>query len=119
MQFRAPEEYSYEEEDEMIDIYSMGNIFYSIIAGEMPYDDLKEDEAQKKIRHGERPEVPEEVLNSDDEAIQAIISAMKSCWAQNPHDRPKASVIRDEFEEVMNRVRNRKGDEALNTDIER
>jgi len=117
--FRAPEEYSYEEEDEMIDIYSMGNIFYSIVAGEMPYDDLKEDEAQKKIRHGERPEVPKEVLNSDDEAIQAIISAMKRCWAQNPRDRPKASVIRDEFEEVMNRIRNGKGDEALNTDTER
>ncbi len=103
----------------MIDIYSMGNIFYSIIAGEMPYDDMKEGDAQKKIRHGERPDVPEEVLNSNDEAIQAILSAMKRCWEQNPRDRPKASVIRDEFEAVMRRIRSRNEDEPLNTDTER
>ena len=32
--FRSPEEYSYKEEDEMIDVYSMGNIFYAILTGE-------------------------------------------------------------------------------------
>ena len=30
----SPEEYNYREEDEMIDVYSMGNIFYVILTGE-------------------------------------------------------------------------------------
>lgn len=102
--FRAPEEYAYEVENEMIDIYSMGNIFYAIIAGDMPYEGTKEKEAQKKVREGDRPKIPDDVLNSNDFAIQAIISATKRCWEQNPKNRPSAAVIRDELKAVMDRM---------------
>ena len=30
--YRSPEEYSYKEETEKIDIFSMGNIFYTLLA---------------------------------------------------------------------------------------
>ncbi|KAL9191463.1 hypothetical protein ACHAXT_001169 [Thalassiosira profunda] len=102
--FRAPEEYNYEEENEMIDIYSMGNIFYTLIAGEMPFEGQKESKAQKKVMDGERPKIPEEVLESDDPAIQALVSATKKCWEQKPEDRPSAASIRDELKKVMGRI---------------
>lgn len=103
--FRAPEEYNYEEEDEMIDVYSMGNIFYTILAGEMPFEGQKESKAQKKVMNGTRPKIPDEVLESDDIAIQALVSATKKCWKQKPGDRPKASSIRDELKKVMDRIK--------------
>ncbi|KAL7541491.1 hypothetical protein ACHAXR_011293 [Thalassiosira sp. AJA248-18] len=103
--FRSPEEYSYEEENEMIDVYSMGNIFYAIIAGEMPFEGQKESKAQKKVMEGKRPIIPSEVLESDDIAIQALVSATKKCWAQKPGDRPSAASIRDEFKKVMDRIK--------------
>ena len=103
--FRAPEEYNYDEEDEMIDVYSMGNVFYTILSGEMPFEGQKESKAQKKVMDGIRPNIPSEVLEDDDVAIKALVSATKQCWAQEPNDRPKASSIAKELKEVLNRVR--------------
>jgi serine/threonine protein kinase len=100
-QFRAPEEYEYKVENEMIDIYSMGNIFYSILSGDMPFEDIKEKDAQKKVKRGERPKLPESVLESDDIAIKTILSATERCWKQDPNERPSASSIRDEFKLVL------------------
>lgn len=95
----------------MIDVYSMGNIFYAIIAGEMPFEGQKESKAQKKVMAGGRPKIPDEVLESDDAAIQALVAATKKCWEQKPEDRPSAASIRDELKEVMDRIKaqNEKG----------
>jgi len=103
--FRAPEEYEFQEENEMIDIYSMGNIFYAILSGEMPFEGKKESKAQKKVIEGVRPEIPNEVLESEDIAIQTLLSATKKCWEQKPLDRPSAASIRDELKEVMDRIK--------------
>jgi len=111
--FRAPEEYNYEEEDEMIDVYSMGNIFYAILAGEMPFEGQKESKAQKKVMNGSRPKIPDEVLESDDSAIQALVSATKECWKQKPGDRPKASSIRDELKKVIDRIKTENANKKL------
>ena len=89
----------------MIDVYSMGNIFYAILAGEMPFEGQKESKAQKKVMNGSRPKIPDEVLESDDSAIQALLSATKKCWKQKPGDRPKASSIRDELKKVIDRIK--------------
>lgn len=102
--FRAPEEYFYEEENEKVDIYSMGNIFYSILSGDMPFEDEKEKNAQRMVKDGERPIVPSEVLKSDDMAIRAIVSAMNGCWEQRAIDRPSAATIRDDLKQVMDRM---------------
>ncbi|KAL3774955.1 hypothetical protein ACHAW5_007454 [Stephanodiscus triporus] len=103
--FRAPEEYAYEEESEMVDVFSMGNIFYSILSGKSPFEGESESKAQKKVIEGQRPEIPDEVLQSDDIAIQAILSATKKCWEQNPIDRPRAAVIRDQLKKVMDKMK--------------
>merc|ERR1712029_174472 len=103
--FRAPEEYKYKEENEMIDVYSMGNIFYTILAGEMPFDGQKESKAQKKVKEGRRPSIPHEVLESEDPAIKVLINVTQRCWEQEPEDRPSASRVRDELKKVMDEIK--------------
>jgi len=103
--FRAPEEYEYEEENEMIDVFSMGNIFYAILSGSMPFEGQKESKAQKKVMDGIRPHVSTEIKESKDIAISAIYSATKACWAQKPSNRPKAAAVRDQLKEVLDRIK--------------
>lgn len=103
-QFRAPEEYKYEVENEKVDIYSMGNIFYSILSGNMPFEHTKEKEAQLLVKEGKRPEIPEDVSKSDDVVVKTILSAMLRCWEQDPKKRPSASEVRDEFKMVMDEM---------------
>ena len=47
----------YKEENEMVDVYSMGNIFYSILVGQTPFEGQKESKAQKKVMEGIRPSI--------------------------------------------------------------
>ncbi len=89
----------------MVDIFSMGNVFFSILSGDSPFEGEKESKAQKKVIAGKRPVIPEEVLKSDDIAIQAIISVTKMCWEQDPKDRPRASAVRDQLKSVMDKLR--------------
>jgi len=103
--FRAPEEYAYEIETEKIDVYSMGNIFYAILSGLMPFEGIKAEKANKQVMEGKRPKIPSEVKESEDIAIQAILAATKKCWIQDPMERPPASEIRDELKSVMERIK--------------
>jgi len=103
--FRAPEEYAYEVETEKIDVYSMGNVFYAILSGMMPFEGLKQDKAKKQVMEGKRPKIPSEVEESDDIAIQAILLATKECWRQDPKDRPSATEIRDKLKSVMDTIK--------------
>lgn len=103
--FRAPEEYAYEIETEKIDVYSMGNVFYAILSGLMPFEGMKTEKANKQVMEGKRPKIPSEVKESEDIAIQAILAATKKCWEQDPMERPPASEIRDELKSVMERIK--------------
>lgn len=103
--FRAPEEYAYEVETEKIDVYSMGNVFYAILSGLMPFEGIKAEKANKQVMEGKRPKIPSEVKESEDIAIQAILAATKKCWIQDPKERPPASEIRDELKSVMERIK--------------
>ena len=38
-------------------VYSMGNIFYSILVGQTPFEGQKESKAQKKVMEGIRPSI--------------------------------------------------------------
>ena len=103
-QFRAPEEYAFAIENEMVDIYSMGNIFYSILSGIMPFEGQKESKAKNKVLDGIRPKIPDEIKESKDIAIQTLISVTKKCWSKKPKSRPSAASVRDELKELMDQM---------------
>lgn len=91
--FRSPEEYLYLAESEKIDIYSMGNVFYSLLTGLWPYENKKTKEAQKRIKNGHRPPIPEEVDISKNPLDKALLKAIRMCWDQDPNSRASSREV--------------------------
>ena len=73
--------------------------------GDMPFEGQKESKAQKKVTQGIRPKVPDEVKEQalEDPAVEAIKTAMHQCWKHKPDERPRASAIRDQLKEALDR----------------
>ena len=92
---RSPEEYAYHLETEKIDIYSMGNIFYSLLTGLYPFEneEITEKEAQRKVRKGGRPAIDEKFQKSEDPYELALLKIIEMCWIQDPKDRASAAQV--------------------------
>mmetsp|Transcript_29355 Transcript_29355/g.45403 ORF Transcript_29355/g.45403 Transcript_29355/m.45403 type:complete len:618 (+) Transcript_29355:56-1909(+) len=91
--------------DEKIDVYALGNILYKIAVGNSPWkynfnkakkilDEHKEKITRSKLKGG-KPKVPDEVKNSEDPSIQAVLTAMDRCYRNDPDIRPSAREISD------------------------
>ncbi|KAI2488639.1 protein tyrosine kinase [Fragilaria crotonensis] len=102
--FRAPEEYAYELENEKVDIYSMGNVFYVLLTRQWPFDKEEDEEAQNKVEHGERPEIPRAVRDSKDSSDKALLKLTKMCWEQDPRKRPAALEVKDYIAAELKKV---------------
>lgn len=88
--FRAPEEYAYEPEDEKVDIYSMGNIFYALLTELWPFEEEETKQAQHLVMRGKRPPMKTAIIESRDPAIRAILTVLAMSWKQKPEDRATA-----------------------------
>jgi serine/threonine protein kinase len=97
LQFRSPEEYAYKMETEKVDIYSLGNVFYGILAKRWPfYDIIKDDKvAQKTIMSGARPPIQASILNSTDPFDRVMLKAIEMCWVQEPRERATAREVQN------------------------
>jgi len=74
----------------------MGNVFYYMLVGFKYFDGVKTKKAQKKVIHGGRPELTDDVKASQNEpSIRAILRAMNLSQKQKPADRPTAREISD------------------------
>ena len=71
----------------------MGNIFYAILSGLWPFEKEKDQAAQKKIKQGKRPELPEDMRESTDPFDLALIKAMEMSWIQDPEQRASARQV--------------------------
>ena len=103
--YRSPEEYAYDEETEKIDIYSVGNIFYTLLTDLEPWADYSEKKAQKRVLDGKRPKVPEEKKQSVDFVDVALRQAMYGCWLTDPKERPRARKIADYLSSKLQKLR--------------
>ena len=102
VKFRAPEEYTYEDETEKIDVYSLGNVLFGLLQGEWPFQHLKEsNDAQDLVVKGERPTIKEEFASSKDPFTIALIKAIRACWIQDPVKRGSSKQIRDFLADVL------------------
>ena len=91
--------------NEKIDVYALGNILYKIAVGKSPWkynfneakkilEEHKEKITRTKLKGG-KPKVPDEVKNSKDPSIQAVLTAMDRCYRNDPDVRPTAREISD------------------------
>lgn len=102
--FRSPEEYEYAAQTEKVDVYSMGNIFYSLLTELWPYDDEKDKIVKSKIIAGKRPELPPQLEELSDPAVMILRKAMEICWTHNPDERASSLEVRDFLNKEKNNL---------------
>eukprot|EP00980_Cylindrotheca_fusiformis_P015149 scaffold4183_cov137-Cylindrotheca_fusiformis.AAC.12 len=89
---RSPEEYSdHAGQNDKIDVFSTGSVFYHMITGEVPFQGESFEEAVEFIKSGEAPLVGEEV--GTDPGTTAILEVMHKCRAYLESDRPSSSDV--------------------------
>ena len=83
----APEIFKGHEHTQASDVYSFGIVLYEILSHSLPYENLSAEAVPFVVQSGKRPTdyVP---LPHTNEQLLELAEVMKSCWAQNPHDRP-------------------------------
>jgi len=77
---RSPEEYIKGTPlNEKIDVYSLGNILYSILMGEKVFKDIDKKNVYQMVSDGVVPIIPSERLNAFHPMETAVVEAMKMC----------------------------------------
>lgn len=94
---RSPEEYLYRGETEKVDIYSLGNLFFTILQGEWPFEDDHSADAVAKVVNGTRPAIYNDLWYSEDPVNIALKEAMILCHTHDPLERPSARYIESFF----------------------
>lgn len=77
----------------MVDVYSLGNVFYSILSQHRPFEGVKTKQAQQIVMSGGRPPIQESILDSTDPFDKAMLNAIEMCWPQEPAERAKAREV--------------------------
>ena len=102
---RSPEEILLQPETEMVDVFSLGHIFYTLLHTEEPFGEIKDsNKVQQLVVQGLRPNVTDEIANSQDPAVQAILTAMNMCHAYDAKKRATArqveQLLKQKLEEI-------------------
>ena len=88
----------------------MGNIFYQLLEEKEPFDEMKQlkhvdtEYIQNLIKEGNRPPLSDEVIDSEDPNILAIIKAMSMCHTHDWRERPSARKIKQVLSKQWKRV---------------
>mmetsp|Transcript_6140 Transcript_6140/g.7786 ORF Transcript_6140/g.7786 Transcript_6140/m.7786 type:complete len:144 (+) Transcript_6140:822-1253(+) len=95
-QVRSPEEYLSNKSKhrvgltEKVDVYSLGNVFYTILTKERVYQEMTTKQAQNLVLNSTFPVIPEEKIKLYDEMEKSIVHAMKMCQVYNASVRSHA-----------------------------
>lgn len=108
-QLRSPEEYAYGRQTEKVDVYSMGNVLYSILTSEYPFKHEKYKDVCKKVIAGERPAIPKKFLNSTDPFDQTMLKAIEMCWVHDPEKRATAREVQRLFISTLKKMNVKSG----------
>ena len=95
--YRSPEEYDYAPQTEKIDVYSMGNMFFSLLMGDDPfqkdYDKGGSKRVTRKVIKGKRPQLSQDLLESKDPIVKVLREAMARCHVHDWKERASAKEI--------------------------
>lgn len=76
-----------------VDLYSLGNIFFMLLQGDWPFDDVSSDTAHALVINGTRPTIYMDLWYSDDPVNKALKEVMMMCHEHDPADRPSARQV--------------------------
>jgi len=89
---RSPEEYKdHGPLSAMADVFSLGNMLYSLVMKEQVWEGERSAIVQKKVSDGIFPSIPKEVVLSD--AEKAVVHAMRLCHVLKVEDRSSAMEV--------------------------
>ncbi|OWA52162.1 Atrial natriuretic peptide receptor 2 [Hypsibius exemplaris] len=100
------------------DVYAFSIILSEIILRESPYylNNIPIDDVVKKVKKGERPIF--RPLVQDSFCQEEIMLMMRSCWAEDPVERPKFAQIRGSLRN-LSKTNGRQRENIIDTLIER
>lgn len=84
--FRAPEENIDAPLTEKIDIFSLGNVFYSVLTGIMVHVSRSSDDAHRRIVNGETEPIADFYYGNPSTA--ALAEVIELCWTYDADERP-------------------------------
>jgi len=68
------------------DVFSFGMVVLEVFSGKVPFKGVSDDEVVKRIRSGERPDIP--VESKELELSNTVWEVVKRCWHGSPKLRP-------------------------------
>lgn len=98
---RAPEEYSFRELDEKLDIFSVANILYSILTKKEAWEDRSTVETKNKIQDGFIPEIEVDLPDLPLPIREMLIHLNQRAYAFEPTERIGAAELASELEKVL------------------
>ena len=108
-QLRSPEEIIDSPLTEKIDIYSLGNVFYSILTGLLVNRDYTLSAAHSRIKRGIPEEIDVQFFESRSPAEQALVKVIQWCWTFDEEERPSifeaVAFLEDEVKKNLNSSR--------------
>ena len=105
--WRSPEEYFDNPLNEEVDVFSLGNNFYSVFTGLWAWFDSKDEKVSvKRIKEGEIPWIDPRYKSQD--ALQAeFADIIESCWTYNPLNRPSIFEVISRLRKLLKEVQKR------------
>jgi serine/threonine protein kinase len=104
-QLRSPEEVEGSPLDEKIDVYSLGNVFYSILTGLLVNRDYTVSQAHYRIRNGITEEIDVGMFESRSSAELVLVKVIQWCWTYEAAKRPSIFEIVDFLDEEVNKLK--------------
>lgn len=92
---------------EKVDVYSLGNILWSLLTNTSPWvkDKKVMDELRPRVARGEMPNLPSKIANSTDPTTVAIKNAMFKCLRINPEERASAGEVAHDLKMALKEVK--------------
>jgi len=82
----------------------MGNIFYSLLTENWPFENEEEVEARVRIKEGNRPAIDSMFLQSKDLSVSTLLKGIEMCWKQNPDERSSAEDLAHYFTSQIQKI---------------